>query len=82
MMDSGGRQEKAPACDTSVLVMRIETERLGAVETGTVRVVGVNENDMSVQCAGFWLIKTNILRWRRWLIRMVMVMKVRGLREY
>lgn len=43
MTDSGGLQEEAPACGKPVLVMRTETERPEAVEAGTVKVVGVNE---------------------------------------
>ena len=43
MTDSGGLQEEAPACGLPVLVLRTETERPEAVEAGTVKVVGVNE---------------------------------------
>lgn len=43
MTDSGGLQEEAPACGIPVLVLRTETERPEAVEAGTVRVVGVEE---------------------------------------
>ncbi len=43
MTDSGGLQEEAPACGVPVLVLRTETERPEAVEAGTVRVVGVEE---------------------------------------
>lgn len=43
MTDSGGLQEEAPACGKPVLVLRTETERPEAVEAGTVRVVGVDE---------------------------------------
>lgn len=46
MTDSGGLQEEAPACGVPVLVLRTETERPEAVDAGTVRVVGVNEEDI------------------------------------
>ena len=46
MTDSGGLQEEAPACGKPVLVMRTETERPEAVEAGTVKVVGVEEDDI------------------------------------
>ena len=46
MTDSGGLQEEAPACGVPVLVLRTETERPEAVEAGTVRVVGVDEDDI------------------------------------
>lgn len=43
MTDSGGLQEEAPACGVPVLVLRTETERPEAVQAGTVKVVGVDE---------------------------------------
>lgn len=46
MTDSGGLQEEAPACGVPVLVLRTETERPEAVEAGTVKVVGVDEDDI------------------------------------
>lgn len=46
MTDSGGLQEEAPACGVPVLVMRTETERPEAVEAGTVRVVGVERENI------------------------------------
>ncbi len=46
MTDSGGLQEEAPACGVPVLVLRTETERPEAVEAGTVKVVGVEQNDI------------------------------------
>lgn len=46
MTDSGGLQEEAPSCGVPVLVMRTETERPEAVEAGTVKVVGINEDDI------------------------------------
>ena len=44
--DSGGLQEEAPALGKPVLVVRTETERPEAVEAGTVKVVGVERNDI------------------------------------
>ena len=44
MTDSGGLQEEAPHFGKPVLVLRTETERPEAVEAGTVKVVGVEEN--------------------------------------
>lgn len=46
MTDSGGLQEEAPSFGKPVLVMRTETERPEAVEAGTVKVVGVKEEDI------------------------------------
>ena len=46
MTDSGGLQEEAPAFGVPVLVLRTETERPEAVEAGTVRVVGVETDDI------------------------------------
>ena len=43
MTDSGGIQEEAPHFGKPVLVLRTETERLEAVEAGTVKVVGIEE---------------------------------------
>ncbi len=43
LTDSGGLQEEAPSLGKPVLVLRTETERPEAVEAGTVRVVGVDE---------------------------------------
>lgn len=43
MTDSGGVQEEAPALGKPVVVLRTETERPEAVESGTVKVVGVKE---------------------------------------
>lgn len=44
MTDSGGLQEEAPSLGKPVLVLRNETERPEAVEAGTVKVAGVDEN--------------------------------------
>ena len=46
LTDSGGLQEEAPHFGKPVLVLRTETERPEAVEAGTVKVVGINENDI------------------------------------
>ena len=46
MTDSGGLQEEAPGCGVPVLVLRTETERPEAVDAGTVKVSGVDENDI------------------------------------
>ena len=44
--DSGGMQEEAPALGKPVLVVRQETERPEAVEAGTVKLAGVQEQDI------------------------------------
>lgn len=44
LTDSGGLQEEAPSLGKPVLVLRTETERPEAVEAGTVKVVGVDED--------------------------------------
>lgn len=49
MTDSGGLQEEAPAFGKPVLVLRTETERPEAVNAGTVRVIGVNEEEIFKQ---------------------------------
>jgi UDP-N-acetylglucosamine 2-epimerase len=46
MTDSGGIQEEAPALGKPVLVMRRETERPEAVAAGTVRLCGVEHDDI------------------------------------
>jgi UDP-N-acetylglucosamine 2-epimerase (non-hydrolysing) len=46
MTDSGGLQEEAPSCGVPVLVLRKETERPEAVEAGTVKVIGINEQEI------------------------------------
>ena len=43
MTDSGGLQEEGPHFGIPVVVLRTETERPEAVNAGTVKVVGVNE---------------------------------------
>jgi UDP-N-acetylglucosamine 2-epimerase (non-hydrolysing) len=44
LTDSGGIQEEAPSLGKPVLVMREKTERPEAVEAGTARLVGTDEN--------------------------------------
>lgn len=46
MTDSGGLQEEAPSLGKPVLVLRTETERPEAVEAGTVKLAGVNEDEI------------------------------------
>ena len=46
MTDSGGLQEEGPSFKKPVLVLRTETERPEAVEAGSVKVVGVAEEDI------------------------------------
>lgn len=46
MTDSGGLQEEAPSLGKPVLVLRTETERPEAVEAGTVKVVGVEKENI------------------------------------
>ena len=44
MTDSGGLQEEVPALGRPVLVLRRETERPEAIESGTVKLVGTEED--------------------------------------
>ena len=44
MTDSGGIQEEAPSLGKPVLVLRQKTERPEAVEAGTVKLVGTDED--------------------------------------
>ncbi|WP_415331907.1 non-hydrolyzing UDP-N-acetylglucosamine 2-epimerase [Clostridium perfringens] len=46
MTDSGGIQEEAPTLNVPVCVLRTETERPEAIECGTVKLVGVDENNI------------------------------------
>lgn len=46
LTDSGGLQEEAPAFGVPVLVLRTETERPEAVAAGTVKVTGIQEEDI------------------------------------
>lgn len=54
LTDSGGIQEEAPGLQKPVLVMRDTTERPEAVDAGTVRLVGTNE-DAIVQAVSILL---------------------------
>ena len=51
MTDSGGLQEEAPALGKPVLVLRRETERPEAVQAGTVKLAGVEEEAIFSQAA-------------------------------
>jgi UDP-N-acetylglucosamine 2-epimerase (non-hydrolysing) len=51
LTDSGGLQEEAPALGKPVLVLRDTTERPEAVEAGTVRLVGLAEEDVRRETA-------------------------------
>ena len=46
LTDSGGLQEEAPSLGKPVLVLRNETERPEAVEAGTVKIAGVDEENI------------------------------------
>ncbi|MGG7141909.1 non-hydrolyzing UDP-N-acetylglucosamine 2-epimerase [Clostridium nigeriense] len=46
MTDSGGVQEEAPALGKPVMVLRTETERPEALEAGTVKLVGIQKNNI------------------------------------
>ena len=46
MTDSGGLQEEAPSLGKPVLVLRNETERPEAVTAGTVKIAGVNKENI------------------------------------
>ena len=46
MTDSGGLQEEAPGLGKPVLVLRRETERPEAIEAGTVKLTGVEEENI------------------------------------
>lgn len=51
MTDSGGLQEEAPSLGKPVLVLRRETERPEAIDAGTVRLAGVDEETIySMAC--------------------------------
>jgi UDP-N-acetylglucosamine 2-epimerase (non-hydrolysing) len=49
--DSGGVQEEAPSLGKPVLVLRAKTERPEAVEAGTVKLVGVDEDLIVAEAA-------------------------------
>jgi len=46
LTDSGGLQEEAPSLGKPVLVLRRETERPEAIEFGTLKLAGVDEQDI------------------------------------
>ena len=46
MTDSGGIQEEAPALGKPVIVLRTETERPEAVAAGTVKLAGINKDNI------------------------------------
>ena len=46
LTDSGGIQEEAPGLGKPVLVLRTETERPEAVEAGTVKIAGVDQEEV------------------------------------
>ncbi|MCR6513713.1 UDP-N-acetylglucosamine 2-epimerase (non-hydrolyzing) [Clostridium sp. LY3-2] len=46
MTDSGGIQEEAPTLGKPVMVLRTETERPEAVEAGTIKLAGVEEDNI------------------------------------
>jgi len=50
LSDSGGIQEEAPSLDKPVLVMRDTTERMEAVESGAVKLVGTNAQTIIQSC--------------------------------
>ncbi len=52
MTDSGGIQEEAPALAKPVLVLRKETERPEAVAAGTVKIAGVEEDNIFALAEG------------------------------
>lgn len=51
LTDSGGVQEEAPSLGKPVLVMRDTTERPEAVDAGTVRLVGTDQNAITTEVA-------------------------------
>jgi UDP-N-acetylglucosamine 2-epimerase (non-hydrolysing) len=51
LTDSGGLQEEAPSLGVPVLVMRENTERPEAVEAGTARLIGTDEDRVVAEVA-------------------------------
>lgn len=49
--DSGGIQEEAPSFGKPVLVIRNESERMEAVKTGTVKLIGTNKINLISECS-------------------------------
>ena len=64
MTDSGGLQEETPACGVPVLVLRTETERPEAVQAGTVKVVGVDEEVIFNEAVNLIDNKSEYEKWR------------------
>jgi UDP-N-acetylglucosamine 2-epimerase (non-hydrolysing) len=58
LSDSGGIQEEAPSLGKPVLVLRDNTERPEAVEAGTVRLVGTDEERVFSEVQRIWTDET------------------------
>jgi len=54
LSDSGGVQEEAPSLGKPVLVLRENTERPEAVQAGTVRLVGTDEERIVAEVSRLW----------------------------
>ena len=54
LTDSGGVQEEAPSLGKPVLVLRDNTERPEAVQAGTVRLVGTDEDQIVREVLELW----------------------------
>jgi len=54
LSDSGGVQEEAPSLGKPVLVLREDTERPEAVQAGTVRLVGTDEERIVAEVSRLW----------------------------
>lgn len=63
MTDSGGIQEEAPALAKPVLVLRKETERPEAVAAGTVKIAGVEKDDIVRLAKDCLTVKMRIIKW-------------------
>ena len=62
LTDSGGVQEEAPSLGKPVLVLREKTERPEAIEAGTVKLVGVKEEDVFRETENLLLNKDEYLK--------------------
>ncbi len=62
MTDSGGLQEEAPSLGKPVLVLRHETERPEAVKSGTVKIVGTDQNTVYEEGKKLILNKTEYVK--------------------
>lgn len=58
LTDSGGVQEEAPSLGKPVLVLREKTERPEAIEAGTVKLIGIKEEDVFSETEKLILNKT------------------------